>query len=343
MQYPDEPTQAMPAAEVDGLDGSTTAGGPAPSRPRPVVWVLSGLLVVALLAGVVWFAIESSRANREASIRDAATAYLTAVADGDAAGALALLAEPPTNTALLTDAVLAEAHLTTPLTEVQAGTLGGDDQNPTVDVTYRLGGREVATTLRLTGEGRTWKLADGTGDVVVPERRALTVNGVALTAETNPAFPGTYTAAPVNDKVQLQGEPTTTVAAPDQESARLDVTPALSEAGHQAVLNAVRTRYDACLTATDSRPANCPFGVSTEGVEVTEGSVRFVGTNDPWAAFAPTLNPDTLTAEGTISFAVNATATVTRDGLTLDAVTALSGERGYSVDLTQEPLAVTWR
>ena len=349
MQQSDEPTQAMPAfeagvptPEVEGSTGSTAAGAEQPTGPKPLVWVLSGLLVVALIAGIAWFAISTSRANREASIREAATAYLTAVADGDAAAALALLAEPPADTTLLTDEVLAASRESAPLTGVQAGALGGGDNNPTVAMSYSLGDQPVTTTFQLTGSGRSWQVADGTGELVVPERRALTVNGVELTAENNPVFPGTYTAAPVSDKVQLDGEPKATIATPDQLPTVIQVTPVLSQLGHETVLNAVRTRYDECLAATSSRPANCPFGVSTEGVEVTEGSVRFTPTNDPWAAFAPTLDPGTLTAGGTIPFAVNATATVSRDGLSLDAVTALTGERGYNVDLTQDPPAVTW-
>ena len=355
MQHPDEPTQTLPSFEAAGdtpeldttVEGGSTVGpdGPdaKPSGPRPLVWLLSALLVVALIAGVVWFAVSTSRANREAAIRDTATSYLTSVADGDAALALEHLAEQPANTALLTDAVLAASKEAAPLTDVQVGAIGGEENAPTVDVSYRLGDQPVETRLQLTGDGRSsWKLVDGLGELTLANLDALTVNGAELTEATNPVFPGTYTAAPVNDKVQLHGEPTATIASPTQDPFRMDVVPGLSELGHQTVLNAVRTRYDECLAATESRPANCPFGVSTDGVEVAEGSVRFAGANDPWAAFAPVLDPAAMTAGGKIPFTVNATATVTRDGLTTEATTVLNGERGYTVDLTQDPAVVTW-
>ena len=350
MQHADEPTQAMPAWAPDAsspADDATAAGGSTaapdgPQRPRPLVLIGSGLLVLALIAGIAWFAVTTSRANREAAIREAATGYLTAVAEGDSATALSLLAEQPTNTALLTDEVLAASREAAALTEVQAGAIGGAEDQPTVDVTYKLGDLPVETTLQLASEGREWRIADGTGEVVVPQRDALTVNGVELTEETNPVFPGTYTATAASDLVQLAGEPAATVSTPAQDPARIEVTPGLSQLGHDTVLNTVKTRYDECIAATESRPANCPFGVSTDGVEVAEGSVRFAAANDPWAGFAPTLDPAAMTAGGTIPFIVNATATVSRDGLTTDATTVLQGDRGYNVDLTQDPAVVTW-
>lgn len=348
MQQPDEPTQAMPAFEADGpapraddSAGSRTVDD-ARRGPRPLVWALAVLLVLALIGGVVWFAVSTTRANREASIRDTATAYLTAVAEGDAAAALNLLAEKPANVALLTDDALAASKQAAPLTEIRAGAVGGGDDTPTVDVSYRLGEEAVSTTLKLTGDGSSWKVSDGTGELVVPERRALTVNGVTLTEENNPVFPGRYTAAPVNDRVRLDGETVGTIATPEQDPTSLQVTPVLSEAGREVVLNAVRTRYDECLAATESRPANCPFGVSTDGVQVAEGSVRFTGVNNPWEGFAPTLDPGAMTVAGKIPFEVRATATVSRGGLSMDATTALRGERGYTVDLNQDPAVVSW-
>ncbi|MDO5535884.1 MAG: hypothetical protein Q4F65_14705, partial [Propionibacteriaceae bacterium] len=344
-------TAELPVGEPEVADDpdepeATAATEPteqASKGPSPLVWVLSALAVVALIAGIVWFAVTSSRAARDGAIKDTATAYLTAIAEGNAAAALETLAEQPSNTTLLTDEVLAASAQAAPLTDIVVDEPVGEDTQVTVTARYALGASPVETTLTLTGDGRReWAIADGTAELAVPERRALTVNGVTLTEETNPVFPGTYTAAPTSDKIALTGEATATVQAPAQEGARIEVAPGLSEAGVQTALDTVKARFDACLGSTDSRPVDCPFGVDTEGVEVGEGGVRFTPTNNPWETFAPTLNPDDLTATGTIPYAVNATATVTRDGLTTEATVPLNGERGYTVDLTQDPAGLTW-
>lgn len=358
MNHPDDPTQGSTDADAAGAEPAETidfeAGEPevpeapegaAPADRRavsPVTWILSGLLVLALVVGIAWFAASSSRAGREAAQRNAATGYLTAIAEGDAAAALDHLAEAPTNTALLTDAVLAVSNAAAPLADIEAGQIGGDELAPTVEVTYRLGDQSVATTIALVGEGRAWKVDDGTVDLAVPERRGLTVNGVALTEETNPVFPGTYTAEVVSPMVALTGEATAVVTEPGQADARIELSPGLSEVGTQTTFDAVKGRFDECLAATESRPANCPFGVGAEGVEVADGSVRFSLSNDPWEGFAPTLDPATLQATGTFHYEINATATVTREGLSLDATLPLVGDRGYEVDLAQQPAVVTW-
>lgn len=350
MNDSDEPTQALPnddwaaepadeASAAPGVDESASATS---GRPRPLVWLLSALLVAALVGGIAWFAVISSRQNRENAMREAAGGWLTAIAEGDSATAVDLLAEPPTNTALLTDEVMAASRDAAPLTGIEVGPIGDNGTPSTVEVTYQLGGRDVVTTLELTSVGGAWKIADGTVDLTVPERRAVTVNGAIVTEEVNPVFPGSYTAAAAIDKVAVTGEPTVSVTAPDQESALFAVTVGLSEVGTQTVLNTVKGRFDECLASTESRPVNCPFGVGTEDVEVAEGSVRFAPVNDPWAGFAPTLDPATMVASGTIPYQVNATATVSKDGLTTEATALLSGDRGYAVDLTQDPAVVTW-
>lgn len=354
MDHPDEPTRALPEADPPPGPGAewqadaspeATAVLPAeetPPGPKPLVWIASAALVVALIAGIAWFAVTTSRQNREASMRGTASAYLQALADADASAALDLLAERPADTGLLTDAVLAASRDAAPLSAIEVGTLGGTETSPTVEATYRLGDQPVTVIVQLSGAGNGWKVVDGTVDLTVPVRDGLTVNGVALTEEVNPVFPGTYTASPVSDKVALTGEPTAVVTSPGQEPARIDVTVGLSELGTQTVLGAVKGRVDECLAATESRPVNCPFGVATDGVEVTPGSVRFALTNDPWAGFAPALDPKTLVASGTFPLQLTATATLTRDGLTAEVTTPLAYDRGYAVDLTQDPAVVTW-
>ena len=54
------------------------------------------------------------------------------------------------------------------------------------------------------------------------------------------------------------------------------------------------------------------------------------------------LDPATLQVTGRIHLSVDATATVTQNGLSTDATQRLEADRGYTVDLRQQPLAVVW-
>ena len=218
------------------------------------------------------------------------------------------------------------------------------DTRASVSASYKIGGRDVSTTLRLVGDGRTsWLLVDGTADLTLSAPTGLTVNGVPVTESTNPAFPGSYVVATNSaPTVIAQGDTTALLATPDSEPASLTVAAALSDEGRQTVLNTVKGRLDECLTATESRPANCPFGVRTDNVEVAPGSVRFALANDPWADFHPALDPATMRVTGRLHLSVDATATITQNGLSTDATQRLEADRTYTVALTQQPLAVVW-
>ncbi len=316
------------------------------SRPdrRMISLIVAGLVVVALVVAVVWISIATATTNRTEAVRATASGYLTAIANADADAALDRLETRPASTELLTDGVLAASRDAAPLTDIVVGAITVTDQTATARVTYRLGTLPVDTELRLTGDGRsTWKIADGTADVRLNTVQSLTVNGTAPTQTVQEVFPGTYTAAATNARVALTGETSVVVADPARPTASLNVTHGLTEQGKADVLAVVKARLDSCLAATESLPADCPFGVNTEGAEVTPGSVRFTLANDPWAGFAPTLDPATPSVSGSIHLVINASATVTFEGRTGEVSRVLESDRGYLVDLTRDPLAVAWR
>lgn len=338
---PDPPMDADPP-EARTPEGTGARGRP--GHPRLLTLVGSGLLVVVLIGVIVWFAVSTSAVARENAIKGTAHDYLTAIADADADGALDKLVERPANTALLTRDVLEASRLAAPLTDIEIAAVDQRDHEATADATYRLGEEQVSARLQLTGDGRTsWKIAVGTAVLSVPEVRGLRVNGVTLTETANPAFPGSYTAKPLTDHVRLDGETTAVIGSPAQEGAVIAVTPTLSDSGRDVVLTAVKTRFDECLAATVSRPVGCPFGLSDEGVEVAPDSVRFTLTNDPWAGFAPSLDPASLIASGSLHYEITATATVTVNGLTGQLSQPFTQDRAFEVDLTQTPAVVVWR
>lgn len=332
---------AGPEASAGGSDEASE--GQANPR-RPLIILAAGLAVLLIVAGIVWAVISTANSNRDKAIAQTATTYLTAIADADAQAALATLADKPANTALLTGEVLAASRTAAPLTDIQVGAPAFDGGTAaTILATYKLGDQAVSTTLRLEGDGRTqWLLSDGTADLNLSSTGGLQVNTATLTEATNPVFPGTYTAATTTPDVALDGTPTVVVSTPDAEAATLAVTPTLSEAGKTNVLTAVKSRFDECLAATEARPANCPFGVRTDDVEVTPGSVKFALVNDPWAGFAPSLDAATLSATGQFPYVIDATATVAQNGLTTEGTTRIERPVTYTVDLSKSPLAVVW-
>lgn len=340
----DEQTPQGTTPEPDAAPEATPAAPRVPPAKKTLMLVAAGTAVVLVVAGVVWGAVTGSAAAREQAIRDTATGYLTALAEADAETALGHLGEQPVSTTLLTDEVLAASREEAPLQDVQVTSVASQDDTATARVTYRLGDLPVETELQMTGDGRTsWKLTDGLSELLVNRTEALTVNGATLQGNAFPVFPGTYVAEPTTDRVALAGESRAVVPSPAHPVARIEVSHGLSESGAGEVLAAVKGRFDECLASTESQPAGCPFGVSGDGAEIAPGSVRFQLTNDPWAGFAPALDPATLTASGTFVFHVTATATVTFEGRTGEVQAPMQVERGYSVDLTRDPLEVTWR
>lgn len=313
----------------------------ATGRRKPLIFLGAGIVVLLVIAGVVWAIIHTSNTNRSDAIKHAASTYLEAIASGDAQGAVSKLADKPANGTLLTGEVLAVSRGLAPLTDIAVTNPVSDGKTATVTASYRLGDQPVSTTLNLTGDGRTqWLITNGTADLKLDNPEGLLINSATVTQATNPVFPGTYTVGAGTDNIALAG--TARVVASPGTDATLAVTPSLSESGKQHLHNALKARLDECLASTDSRPANCPFGVATGDVEIAPGSVKFALINNPWAQFAPTLDIAKHTATGQLSYVIDATATVTRGGLTTDSKHRLERTVRYSVDLSKEPMPVVW-
>lgn len=313
-----------------------------PRWRRPVV-IVSGLLAALLIVvGVVW-TIQGNAEARDRAIRDTATGYLKAVADADSAAALRLLAQPPASRDLLTDEVLRASAQAAPLTDIVVTGLQPRSDSATVAVTYKLGGRDVATDLALVGDGRTsWRLGSGLGELMITNTAGLRVNGATIDQTVHPVFPGTYTATPTLEAIALDGEATVTVPSPTTVSATLQVSPRLSDAGLAQSREAARAALDTCVASTLSAPPGCPWQIDEAGVQVTPNSVRYALKNDPWAEFTPTLDLKTLTAKGVAHYTLTATANVTTPDRSGDLTATLDRDTPVTIDLTAQPLKVTW-
>lgn len=345
----------VPSAAHSGGHGATrwaapatigpAASDPGQARNHRLARILGALVAVALfVGGSVWLAAQSAATNREKAIRTTATTYLTALAAGDAEGALATLEAEPQNRVLLSESVLKAAMAASPLTDPTVTAVTSKDGDATAAVTYSLGGKPVTTTLALKGDGKmAWKIADGVSDLMVTNVQGLTVNGATITQPVNPVFPGTYTAVATTDLIKLDGTTSAVVSDPSVPVSTLEVTPALSEKGVTDARAAAKAAFDACLATKVSAPAGCPWALDETNVTVAPDSVRYKLLNDPWTAWTPTLDLATMTAKGIAHYTVDATATITVGELSGDGTIRIDRDTLPVVDLTSNPMKVVWQ
>ncbi|MFV0406133.1 MAG: hypothetical protein ACK5LN_04845 [Propioniciclava sp.] len=339
-----EPEPDLDPVELLEDDGSWVDAGEVSRAKRRRRWTLALILalIVAGIGGYFWWD-TSSKARREQAITETATNYLNAIANADAAAALETLDQAPENTTLISNEVLAASREIAPLTNPMVASVTPEGETATAAVSYSLGEEAIEVTLSLVGDGRTsWRISDGLSNLALTGTDALTVNGAEVSEPSYSVLPGTYTATPVSDLLTLGEQTTAVVTDPSDEDAILTPEYALSKKGAESVQAIVKKQFDECLAATETEPDGCPFGVNPGEAQVEPGSVRFTLENDPWKDFSALLDPAAMTASGRISFEVTITATATFEGRTGLARLVSKSNRGWTIDLTQEPLAAVW-
>jgi hypothetical protein len=327
------------------------------------LWVAAGLVV--LLGGGAAVALGLSRSSehdaarsstdRAAAMTGAVSGYLQAVADADAAGALAFLYVVPDSKALLTDDVLAASATAAPISGIAVSVLstGDDGYTAQVDATYQAGDQEIEHVYEVNDwdDDGEWQVVDGTFDLDLGDRvkgLGATINGQPVVSGTVSVFPGTYTLVVASGYYSLEGP--ATIEVHDAESATLaDVAPVLTQAGADAFVQTVRDAAAACLGST-TLVAGC--GLDLPGT-LSDGSVLDDGT------LARTPAPETQAALDSLQPAVDPAnpSLVTAGDLGQVDVTAdctigeakgrcqVSGAPGLpkaSVLMTEPELQVTW-
>ncbi|MCT1655824.1 hypothetical protein [Brevibacterium luteolum] len=243
---------------------------PASRRRRALLFSgVAGAVVVALIAAIVWFTglRESSPAG---TVRD----YLSKLAAGDAAGALAMAEHdiPAGESTLLTDEVLAGADRIEQV-EITGTETKGDTAVVTADYRLGLGMRTTEFTLHRAGPKglffSDWRLEAPELERIIidtPHLSEAAVNGVTVPAFrqqiTLPAFPGIYTiGVPEDDEFVTAKEVRVYSAFPTasepQDSYSLIAEP--TERFTEAVNAEVRAIIDDCARKDEANPAGCPL------------------------------------------------------------------------------------
>ncbi|MGC5076767.1 hypothetical protein [Agrococcus sp. DT81.2] len=181
------PTAAAAAATRRGL----------PWRHMAIAGLIGALVGAALPAGLQ--AMEQAEAQADAErLRSTAMAYLTAIAEGEALTATAMV--PPRGSGDVTpDAVLrAAAPIAAP--EVRLVAIDGDAAS--VEVRFEVGSRQVTRTLQADRDGESWRLGTSLAEPVALHARAtqapegtagVSVGGVVVRPGAGTLFyPGRY-------------------------------------------------------------------------------------------------------------------------------------------------------
>jgi hypothetical protein len=351
-------------------------GGPTPPRKKAPVGLIIGAVVavVAIIILIVFLATrggddsaEDPTTGTDGSSSESATAdalapeevvegYLTAISEGDAAAALALVdPSEPLDETLLTDEVLAASNAIAPITDISVTaptddiTYGGD-----VDASYSIGGTPVSASFSVSGDGDgNYALYSPGGSVYLPSSVAgleVTVNGVVVSPDENyDAFIGSYQLATTTPSFAIAGTVDSAVTAPYESASFSGLEVGLTDEAKQVFHDTVRAAVDACLGA-GTLDTGCGLaipGTLSDGTVVTEGTVTRTLSGDSElriGALNPEPNYDNpFFVRGDYIGTVSTTGECTKDGATGTCDILFGPSLGSpTVDFSVEPKTVVW-
>ena len=192
---------------------------------------------------------------------DAVSAYLQALAAGDATAALSYSADPPPTGPLLTNEVLAESRNRMELTGIDVPVV--DDQNvKSVSATYTLGNSVVNESFDVVKVSGTWKLSRAVKDLdlafIVDGPVPVKINGVKVTEESVAVLPGSYAFTTGLPYVGFGSKNVVLVRSPYVDADTYNIQSQLTGAGKKAAISAAKKSFSKCLKAHSLTPKNCP-------------------------------------------------------------------------------------
>ena len=268
---PDHAVVAAPATDQDAppppdraiddaVPTQTAAGPPPPRRHRALFWAA---IVVALAGLGGGAALAFTAYAEETSAEQVVMEYLTALADGDAAAALAYGDIPEGDRDLLTEEVLAVQLAIAPIRNFSVDVPAVSGDVASAEINYELGFEAgpvtIDDTLQLVRDGRTWRIAE----VAVPVTMRVTngasratLAGAQVPAGTQLVFPG---ALPISFDTENLGLAEESRVVRFAEEGDLEESAELSAAGEAAVSEALDAAFQACLDGTAAAPTLCPL------------------------------------------------------------------------------------
>jgi hypothetical protein len=238
----------------------------------------------------------TAAAPASANASDAVRGYLEAIAANDAEKALSYLGDPPADVTFLTRPVLETSSKAAPLTGIDVPAVTSSSSYEQVAAKYQIGGRAVTEEYTAQEKGGTWTIQRGVIEMNLESQRDETlkmfINGVEVTTDTANLFPGTY-AFTTDSKWVTYGKSGNTTFTGPSDYDRPSLTPALNSTGKTAFLKNVRTAFKKCLSQHKLAPSGCPNRVKLrKGQKITQSTVRWSVTNDPFRNAKPRLDYD---------------------------------------------------
>jgi hypothetical protein len=250
----------------------------APSRRAVVITIVT---VVALVGGGITTAVVATSGPDAPGPDSVVQGYLTALSDGDAAGALKLGPKPPSRT-FLTHDILVKQQAVSKIRNVKLGDVDVFGDDASVPVTYMFGSKSVDTDFSLRKTSGHWKLTATVVSVDVGDISSLpelTLYGKPVTRSTIDVFPGPLQFASGDPDFGITNDQADDFATDPDDYSYVSLEASLSASGKKRVETAIRTKLTACSKVKTLEPSDCPQSDYPYG-DVVPGSVVWKLTGD---------------------------------------------------------------
>ena len=282
---PEAGPQGGPQPGPYGAPSGPYGPGPARAAPPPKgkgkIFIIIGAAALAVILMAVLAVVVATRGGPSADSgsnsgtqnqsgaqqstprpSDAVTAYLQALAAGDAVAALSYAADPAPTGPLLTNEVLVESRNRAALTAIQVPVV--EDQNAkSVSATYTLGNSAVSESFDVVKVGDTWRLSRAVKDLdlsfIVGGSVPVKINGVEVDQDSVAVLPGSYEFTTGLRYVGYGSKNVVLVKSPYVEADTYRIQSKLTKSGKKAVISATEKSYNKCLRANSLNPKNCPM------------------------------------------------------------------------------------
>ncbi|MGC5076766.1 hypothetical protein [Agrococcus sp. DT81.2] len=286
-----------PTAEPEGA-----AAAPRMPWRQLIVAGLVGVLIGAALPAGVQAAQDAAAAAQVEALRSTAMAYLTAIAEGDAERATAMV---PVDGHMPPDVVLGSAERIEEL-EVQLVTI--EDDVARIDVRFEVGAAEQVRELAAERVDEEWRITTSLAEQVIVHSfdgvTGVTLAGVTLPANRSVVlYPGVYRADEVETPLLRSGGERFEVDGDPNTPSDLFSNPMLTDEFRDAAVDVATARVAACL-----EQQGCPFDADTAvppraelyimGIDPADGTIDvvvplgYVGSMGQWQELPLRANVD---------------------------------------------------
>jgi hypothetical protein len=374
---PDEQPTGWPGGpqpDPYGAPPGRYGGGPARAAPqqprgRGKIWIIVGAaaLAVILMAFITVVVVatrgtpstsgqggtstggqqpnpsQSGAPHKAARPSDAVSAYLNALAAGDATTALSYAADPAPTGPLLTNEVLAESQQRTPLTEIDVPVV--DDQNAkSASASYTFGSSKVSESFDVVKVADSWKIRRAVKDLdisfVVNGSVPVKINGVKVTEDSVAVLPGSYAFTTGLPYVGYGSKNVVLVKSPRDEADTYLIQSQLTKSGKKAAISATKRSFSKCLNEHSLRPKNCPQKFTSKySYKKSTITWRQNGT-DPFRKPLVTFSGTQARIEVPISLKLSGSCTY--QGRSGNCSGTLTGRAVAVTKVTTEPLKINW-